>query len=53
MEDKKIDIVYLWVDGSDKNWQKIRNFWYDKIQNKTVETANNIDTCQYYSVTIP
>ena len=21
MENDKIDIVYLWVDGSDKNWQ--------------------------------
>lgn len=43
----KIDIVYLWVDGSDKKWQKIRNFWYDKINHKTVETANNLSPALY------
>lgn len=43
----KIDIVYLWVDGSDKKWQKIRNFWYDKINKKTVETANNLNSSLY------
>ena len=43
----KIDIVYLWVDGDDKKWQKIRNFWYNKINNKTVETANNLSPALY------
>ena len=47
MINDKIDIVYLWVDGSDKNWQKTRNFWYDKIKNKTVESANNLNACLY------
>ncbi len=47
MKDEKIDIVYLWVDGSDKEWQKIRNFWYDKLQNKTVENANNLNAALY------
>ena len=43
----KIDIVYLWVDGNDKKWQKIRNFWYDKINHKTVENANNLSSALY------
>ena len=27
MSNKKIDIVYLWVDGGDKKWRDARNFW--------------------------
>ncbi len=34
MTPDKIDIVYLWVDGSDKKWQNERDKWY-KIVNKT------------------
>ena len=30
MQNNKIDIVYLWVDGSDKEWRTIRNFWYKR-----------------------
>ena len=47
MQNDKIDIVYLWVDGSDKKWRKIRDFWYDKIQNKTVESSNNLNSALY------
>lgn len=44
---EKIDIVYLWVDGSDKKWQKIRNFWFDKTYDKTREFANNMNSALY------
>ena len=27
-----IDIVYLWVDGSDKNWAKEKAYWVKKIK---------------------
>ena len=27
----KIDLVYMWVDGSDKNWQAIKNQWQQQI----------------------
>ena len=47
MENDKIDIVYLWVDGSDKKWLKSRNFWYDKIHNKTLADANNLNDSLY------
>ncbi len=35
MKKDKIDIVYLWVDGSDKNWAKEKDKWYKKITGKT------------------
>lgn len=47
MQNDKIDIVYLWVDGSDKKWRETRNFWYDKINHKTVEYANNLNDSLY------
>ncbi|MBO7053108.1 MAG: Stealth CR1 domain-containing protein [Alphaproteobacteria bacterium] len=47
MQDDKIDIVYLWVDGSDKKWRETRNFWYDKINHQTVEYANNLNDSLY------
>lgn len=28
----KIDLVYLWVDGSDPEWRKAKNYWLQKIQ---------------------
>ena len=28
MKDKKIDIVYLWVDGTDKKWRAEKDKWY-------------------------
>lgn len=30
----KIDIVYLWVDGSDTKWLQQKNNWYQRIFNK-------------------
>lgn len=35
MKDIKIDIVYLWVDSTDKNWQSEKNEWYEKITGET------------------
>ncbi|MBQ7409287.1 MAG: hypothetical protein IJV03_01855 [Alphaproteobacteria bacterium] len=35
MKNDKIDIVYLWVDGYDKNWAKEKDKWYKKITGKT------------------
>ena len=32
---KKIDIVYLWVDGSDEKWRAEKDKWYKKITGKT------------------
>ena len=26
-KDYPIDLVYLWVNGNDKNWQKEKEFW--------------------------
>ena len=35
MTKEKIDIVYLWVDGSDENWRTEKDKWYEKITGKT------------------
>lgn len=34
MKKTKIDIVYKWVDGSDKKWQTEKDKWYEKINGK-------------------
>ena len=44
---EKIDIVYLWVDGSDEKWRHERDKWYAKINNKTPEYQNNINDSLY------
>lgn len=31
LQDMKIDLVYLWVDGNDKEWQKKRDYWAEKL----------------------
>ena len=31
MFNKPIDIVYTWVDGNDKEWQKEKSFWQQKL----------------------
>ena len=31
---KKIDLVYMWVDGSDKKWQEQKNHWLKEIKNE-------------------
>lgn len=28
--DKKIDLVYLWVDGNDKKWREAKKYWQEK-----------------------
>lgn len=39
--DFKIDLVYLWVDGNDKNWQKSKIEWQEKLGlNNTPQTNN-------------
>lgn len=40
MINDKIDIVYLWVDGSDENWLSERNYWHSKIYGNTTKTSN-------------
>ena len=30
----KIDIVYLWVDGSDKKWRTAKDKWFEIINGK-------------------
>jgi hypothetical protein len=42
MEDK-IDLVYLWVDGSDEKWLEKRNFW--AIECNEVQESNQ--ACRY------
>lgn len=32
---KKVDIVYMWVDGSDTEWRKTREQTYNQIENKS------------------
>ena len=31
MKNEKIDIVYLWVDNTDKKWRKEKDKWFEKI----------------------
>ncbi len=49
-----IDVVYTWVEGSDKNWQEIRNRYYQEyhpfIRNTDANTRNrfrNRDELKY------
>lgn len=35
MKNDKIDLVYKWVDGSDKEWSKQKNKWYEIINGKS------------------
>lgn len=44
MKNDKIDIVYLWVDGSDKKWAAEKDKWYKKITGKTKEKLSNSDS---------
>lgn len=32
---KKIDLVYMWVNDRDKNWQREKNHWLQEIKNET------------------
>lgn len=38
---EKIDIVIPWVDGSDPDWLKKKNFWYDKLNPDKNSNSNN------------
>ncbi len=44
MKEKKIqiDLVYLWVDGSDKKWLAKKNFWLEKY-GKSKNKYSNVD----------
>ena len=44
MQDLKIDLVYLWVDGNDKEWQEKRNYWAEKLG---LKEEISLDTCRY------
>lgn len=41
MQDIKIDLVYLWVDDKDEEWQKKRQFWAKKLGVSYSEENNN------------
>lgn len=47
MKDDKIDIVYLWVDGSDKKWVLQKNKWYKIINGKTPIYKGSADKERY------
>ncbi len=55
MQQTKIDLVYLWVDGDDKNWQTQKNIWQKKIEStttistesKTIARWRNNDELKY------
>ncbi len=42
---KKIDIVYLWVDGSDADWAKQKNIWFERVFGigKTYKSAGAVE----------
>ena len=44
MKDIKIDLVYLWVDDKDEEWQKKRRFWANKLGIVSSEENND---CRY------
>ena len=44
MRDIKIDLVYLWVNDKDEEWQKKRKFWANKLG--VVSSEENSD-CRY------
>lgn len=44
---KKIDIVYLWVDGSDEKWRTEKDKWYKKITGKIPVYKGASDTQRF------
>ena len=44
MDNKKIDLVYLWVDGNDKAWLKERTTWANKLG---LSDEINLNKCRY------
>ena len=47
MQNDKIDIVYLWVDGSDKKWREQRDLWYNKINKIKKPKKDNQNESMY------
>lgn len=41
MQDLKIDLVYLWVNDKDEEWQTMRKYWANKLGITTEEENNN------------
>lgn len=41
MQDLKIDLVYLWVNDKDEEWQAKRKYWVNKLGITTEEENNN------------
>lgn len=37
----KIDLVYTWVNGNDKDWLKEKEYWQEKLGVSTFREANN------------
>jgi len=44
LQDIKIDLVYLWVDDKDTEWQKKRQFWASKLG---VTNSSENNNCRY------
>ena len=44
MPREKIDIVYLWVDGSDEKWRAEKDKWYEKITGKVRMGRDSVAT---------
>lgn len=38
----KIDLVYMWVDGNDKNWKKEKNYWLQKIKQEVIVCKDSV-----------
>ena len=45
MRDIKIDLVYLWVNDKDEEWQKKRKFWANKLG--VAENSQNNDVVRF------
>lgn len=39
--DFPVDLVYLWVDGNDPDWQKEKKYWEAKLQRQGTSETNN------------
>ncbi len=45
MQNLKIDLVYLWVNDKDENWQKKRRYWANKLGISSFKENND---CRYF-----
>lgn len=39
--DKKIDLVYLWCDASDKNFREKKDYWLGQYNNLNIQSSTN------------